>query len=173
MEPPWARTPLRAPWQRMAAQVRRLVAGRNIPLIRPVFRLSDRDNDRLASAQRQRARELAELMGFKRDISDRHADRIIEVLGPFIPGLTIQSPATAPVPDWVGARWTAPEVGRPLRWTHERLRELAADVDHIRAGGVTTDTAALQIIATREREAGRSPPSLKTLLNKLSDARRL
>jgi len=154
-------------------QVQRLVGGRNIPLIRPVLQLSEKDNSRLANVQRQRARELAELMGFKRNISDRHADRIIEVLGPFVPGLTIESRMAAPMPDWIGAKWTAPEVGRPLRWTPQLLKELAADVDHARAGGAATDTAALRLIAARERKEGRAPPSLKTLLNKLSEARKL
>ncbi|CAN5354390.1 hypothetical protein BH10PSE1_BH10PSE1_18570 [soil metagenome] len=95
-------------------------------------------------------------MGFRGEISDNHAGKIVEVLGPFVPGLTIAPPSdTVPTPGSLGAHWTPAKVGAKLKWTVERKRRLLADVEHLKQEGrARTDKEALAVVSKSIVEQG-------------------
>lgn len=127
----WMRTPIRVPFAKM---VQRLAIGRRpdgrgpITTLAPLYRTGDRDKVRGQDEQRRRVRELLAAIGMKAEPSDNQIARAIEILGPFVPGLTIDSPsAQTPVPETFSVPYVAPAVGRP-ELDDERCRQLAIEV---------------------------------------------
>lgn len=174
----WTDKPIRADWSQVLKRsgLWRLPGGALIRgTLTPTYQIRDRERQRVEQLQRDRARELAAAMGFRTEISDNHAAKIVEVLAPFIPGLTIASPTElAPVPDWLGARWAQPRVGAKVKWSDSMKRELLADVLRLQSEGrATSDRAALQIIKDATDGKGGPGVSVERLQNILSEARKL
>lgn len=159
----WMSHPIVADWSR------RVILGRRLPAQRFAM---DRP-EKARQAQRDRARALLQAMGIKTKPSDNQVARMIEVLGPFVPGLTIQSPLSAvATPPEMGVAWCPPVTGRPPAWPPESLHQLLLDVAAVQASGrAATDKDALIAVAKGRRAKGERPPSPKTLANKLAEAR--
>lgn len=178
-EPIWARVPLQGTWRRVLKSISFITfpgSPRRVPgPIQPVYRLGDVEAAQLADEQRRRARDLASLMGFQSEISDNHAARIVQVLSPFIPGLTIANPsAVYEYPEWLGARWQAPKVGAKMKWTEDRKRSLLSDVDRLKKEGrAQTDKEALSLVLATITQQGGTVVSVERLQNLLAEARRL
>jgi len=69
-------------------------------------------------------------MGFKVDPSDNQIARVIEVLSPFVPGLTVESPvASEEVPPAYSVAYVAPAVGRP-KLDDNACKSFATEVRH-------------------------------------------
>lgn len=126
----WMRTPIRVPFAR---GVRRVVTGRmpnaaGAPISRwlPMYRTGD--TARGQDEQRRRVQDLFSAMGLKTKPSDRQIAKVIELLGPFVPGLTIESPTSVePVPSTFSVPYVAPPSGRP-RLNDDDCRQFAAEV---------------------------------------------
>jgi hypothetical protein len=174
----WMRTPIRVPFAKM---VQRLTIGRRpdgrgpITTLAPLYRTGDRDKVRGKDEQRRRVRELLAAIGMKAEPSDNQIARTIEILGPFVPGLTIDSPSSeTPVPETFSVTYVAPAVGAKLKWTYERKRALLSDVDRLRREGrAQTDKEALSLILRSMTQQGGNHVSIERLQNLLAEARRL
>lgn len=174
----WTSKPIKADWmeRRKPYSWTRMLDGTAVPLAwGPSYSLGPREQRRVHALQRERARELAAAMGFRTEVTDNHAAKIVEVLAPFIPGLTVESPTDVePVPDWIGAKWAQPKVGAKVKWSESRKRELLADVERLKSDGrAESDRAALQIIKAATDGQGGPGVGVERLQNLLSEARRL
>lgn len=127
----WMRTPIRVPFAKMVQRltIGRLPGGRGpITTLAPLYRTGARDKARGQDEQRRRVRELLSAIGMKAEPSDNQIARTIEILGPFVPGLTIESPSSeTPVPDSFSIPYVAPAVGRP-KLDDEVCRKFALEV---------------------------------------------
>ena len=168
MKPPsWLRQPIAVDWMRSMVVT---VAG-----ARPRYQLRAGDREKAQQEQRARAALLVEAMGLRTGLSDNQVAKMVEVLGPFIPGLTIMPPAEdLVVPNAYSLAWVSPATGRPSEWPPERLLALVADVDAVRAAGrAETDRGAIRLLVNEAKARGEPSPSAKTLANRLVEARAL
>lgn len=104
--------------------------------------------------------------------------RTVERLAAAVPGLRYKSgmlifSGLAPVTSLFGDDLPGNNAGRPAKWSGARLRQFAAEVAAIQAerSGMKPDEA-LRILKARMTADRKYPPSLKTLRNQLSEARR-
>lgn len=142
----------------------------------PRFQMRATDRQRVQDEQRRRARELLAAMGIKAAATDRQIARMLEVLGPHIPGLQLSSPIESePVPSAFGVTWTATAGGRPVEWPPERLRDLLAQVDAMKAAGrASSDQAALRLVRSEAKANGlHGLPKVGALADRLKQARDL
>lgn len=128
----WMRTPIRVPFAKM---VQRLAIGRRpdgrgpITTLAPLYRTAERDKAQGQDEQRRRVRDLLTAIGMKSEPSDNQIARAIEILGPFVPGLTIESPSSeTPVPEAYKVPYVAPAVGRP-KLDNDQCIQFAIEVE--------------------------------------------
>jgi hypothetical protein len=126
--------------------------GQPILKVMPLYRTTDRDKAQGQDEQRRRVRELLAAIGMKTEPSDNQIARTIDILGPFVPGLTIDSPLEGtPVPDEFSVPYVAPTVGRP-KLNDEECRRFAVEVER----RLSTSTARLSrkaLLARMAKEA--------------------
>ena len=163
----WMAQPIEVDW------VKRLVLSRGS--LWPRFQMRSRDRERVRQLQFERAADLVAAMGLRTELSANQAARVVEVLGPYVPGLTVRSPVEdVAVPGSYSLTWAKPETGRPSEWSRERLLALANDVDVLRAAGrAESDRGAMRLLVNEAKARGRTVPSSKTLANRLVEARAL
>lgn len=133
-------------------------------------------HDGAISLQTARAMELARALGIRRP-TRAQADRIVTVLAPCVPGLTILDAVGEITIE--GVRWSPPRGGRPS-WTDDQLGGLNWAVERIQAyaqaaGKPKSIKEAVTDLRNGLIKAGRGGqglPSLRTFQNLLSIARR-
>lgn len=166
MTPDWMRAPIRPPFAKM---VQRLVIGRRpdgrgpITTLAPLYRTGDRDKVRGQDEQRRRVRELLAAIGMKAEPSDNQIARAIEILGPFVPGLTIKSPSNeTPVPETYNVLYVAPAVGRP-KLDNDQCIQFAIEVEQrLKASNGRQSRSVLYTRMAKEAAALGKEPSTAT-----------
>lgn len=135
--------------------------------------LEPKERRRVHEEQRRRACALIAAMGIKSDVSANQAAKIIEVLSPFVPGLSIESPTTLEaVPHELNVPWLQPMAGRRREWTSEALLSLLSQHDELSASGKKRLSIYREINAQRSA-AGVKAFKTSTLDNLLTEARKL
>lgn len=162
----WMRTPIRVPFAKM---VQRLTIGRrpdgrgSITTLVPLYRTGDGDKAQGQDEQRRRVRALLAAIGMKAEPSDNQIARTIEILGPFVPGLTIESPsAQTSVPETFSVPYVAPAVGRP-KLDDEQCRRFALALERrLKASEGRLSRKALYVRMAKEAAAIGEEPSTAT-----------
>lgn len=162
----WMRTPIRVPFAKMVQRltIGRLPGGRGpITALAPLYRTGDRDKGRGQDEQRRRVRELFAAIGMRAEPSDNQIARAIEILGPFVPGLTIESPSSeTPVPETYSVPYVAPAVGRPKLDDDECRRFALALERRLKASEGRLSRKALYARMAKEAAAMGAEPSTAT-----------
>lgn len=158
----WMRTPIRIPFSRgfQRAPLTRLPNGYVVTSYLPLYRTGERDTARANDEQRRRVQDLLSAIGLKAVPSDNQISKAIEILGPFVPGLTIESPSSkTQVPATFSVPYVAPPVGRP-ELDDESCRNLAMEVARrLEASKGRLSRQAIYIHLAKEAEARGAEPS--------------
>lgn len=158
----WMRNPIRIPFSK---GFRRVVISRTpnaaatpITRLAPAYRTGD--TARGQEEQRRRVRELLAAIGLKAAPSENQISKAIELLGPFVPGLTIESPSCeTKVPAAFSVPYVAPSVGRP-ELDDENCRKLAVEVEQrLRASNGRLSRQAVYAHLVKEAAARGAEPS--------------